>query len=123
MAKKTPRRKLIEKLDKLVMEKVRERDNWTCQWCGKHVEKRNAHVSHVIPRSKGYALRWDFNNLKLLCFHCHINRYHKDPLEAAEWFKGKFPDRWEYLEERRNDIKKWTLEELKELVDEIKTTI
>jgi len=94
----------IKKLDKLAREAVLKRDKNICQKCGKHVEGQNAHISHVIPKSKGYALRWDLKNLKVLCFNCHINIWHKNPLEAWEWFKGKFPERAKYLEEHKNDM-------------------
>ena len=94
----------IKKLDRLAREIVLKRDNNTCQKCGKYVEKQNAHISHVVPKSKGYALRWDLNNLKVLCFHCHINWWHKNPIEAAEWFQEKFPERAEYLYDHRYDL-------------------
>ena len=115
--RKTPRRKLRDKLDKLFAEYIKKRDNYTCQRCGKRVSGSNCHVSHVIPRSRGDHLRWDPMNAKVLCFHCHINFFHKNPLEAAEWFKNKFPYRWEYLEREKNKLHKFTLSELEELVE------
>ena len=33
----------------------------------------------------------------MLCYHCHLEWWHKNPLEAAEWFKGYSPERYEYL--------------------------
>jgi|SRR3990167_5919575 len=98
MARKTNRQKVIKDLDGLMIDIVRLRDNYTCQHCGKRVTKKNAHVSHVIPRSAGNKLRWDLQNLKVLCFHCHINWWHKNPTEASEWFKSKFPERYKYLQ-------------------------
>ena len=94
----------IKKLDKLAMEAVLKRDKNRCQKCGKYVEKQNAHISHVVPKSKGYALRWDLKNLKVLCFHCHINWWHKNPMEAWEWFRIKFPERAGYLDRHKNDM-------------------
>jgi len=114
--RKTPRRKLIEKLDKLAREYIVKRDNYTCQRCGKKLEARNCHVSHVIPRTYMH-LRWDEMNLKVLCFRCHIMFWHKNPLEAAEWFKNKFPNRWEYLEKKKKVLHKYTISELEELVE------
>ena len=115
MKKKTDRQKLKEKLDKICREIILIRDDNRCQKCGKYVEGQNAHCSHVIPKSKGDGLRWNFINLKLLCFHCHINWWHKNPLEAAEWFKGKFPKRWEILQENKNIIEKYTINKLEEM--------
>ena len=117
---KSKRKKLTDKLDELCMEIIRERDNWTCQKCGKKVEKSNAHTSHVIPKSRGNALRWDLMNLKLLCYHDHINWWHKSPTESGEWFKWIFPARWFYLESRRHLMVKFTISDLKELVEERK---
>jgi len=105
---KTQKKKLSEKLWKLCVEYIRLRDGMTCQWCGKHVEKSNAHTSHVIPKSHGNILRYDPFNLKLLCYHCHLQRWHLNPVEAGEWFKKEFPERLEYLESHKNDTCKLT---------------
>jgi len=117
---KSERKKPKDKLDKVCREIVRIRDNHCCQYCGCHVEKTNAHCSHVIPKSRGDTLRWDLLNLKLLCFHHHINWWHKDPIEAGEWFKKAFPARYRYLEERRHTHVKFTIQDLKDLYEERK---
>ena len=104
MPRKLSRKGLIKKLDKLAGDKIRSRDNFTCQYCNKSVSGSDCHVSHVIPRSKGYALRWDLRNLKVLCMRDHLHWWHKNPLEANKWFEAKFPDRAKYLWEHRNDI-------------------
>ena len=117
---KSPRKKLTDRLDKLCREIVLIRDENECQWCCRHVEGANAHCSHVIPRSKGNALRWDLLNLKLLCFHCHINRWHKSPIEAEAWFDNYSPTRYEYLMEHKNDIRKFSINDLEELEQELK---
>jgi 5-methylcytosine-specific restriction endonuclease McrA len=114
---KSKRKKLTDKLDKLVRELTISRDNSICQHCRKKVERHNLHVSHVIPRSKGNALRWDLQNLKVLCFHCHLNWWHKNPVESGEWFKKTFPVRWEYLQERKEEIIKFTTTDLEEMVE------
>ena len=99
--KKSPRKKLKERCEKLVKEIVKIRDNYTCQICGKRVEGTNCHASHVIPVSAGLMTAYDPLNLKVLCFHHHMNFWHKNPIEAGEWFKNKFPERYEYLQERK----------------------
>lgn len=97
--------KIKKRLDELVKKAVSKRDKDICQKCGKYVEGSNRHRSHVVPVSAGNKLRWDINNLKILCYHCHINYWHKNPLDAAEWFKKKFPERWEYLEKHKGLVK------------------
>jgi len=115
---KTNRKKLIDKLDDLAREYIRLRDNYTCQMCGKKVEKNNAHCSHVVPKSHGNRLRWDVMNLKLLCYHCHINVWHKSPVDAGLWFIERFPERYVYLEaEKAKGLKKFTVLELEEIRD------
>lgn len=115
MAKKTPRAKLTKRLDELSKDVVRKRDGNICQRCGKWVEDTSRHVSHVIPVSGGNKLRWDPLNMKILCYHDHINWWHKNPMEAAEWFSSKFPERWTYLQQQKG-MYKFTLTELEELV-------
>ena len=103
--KKLTRKVLIKKLDELIKTKAKIRDKYICQRCGKKVEGSNAHGSHVIPVSAGNKLRWDIQNIKTLCYHCHINWWHKNPVEAGEWFKIKFMNRWLYLQANRGMIK------------------
>lgn len=113
--------KLKKKIEDIMKLAVKERDCWTCQRCKKKVEGSNAHGSHVIPVSASQALRFDPINIKTLCFHCHINWWHKNPLEAIEWFKENYIGRYRYLMERKSDIKKWTRQELCELLDRLQT--
>lgn len=116
------RSQISKRLDKLVKQVVYIRDNNVCQHCLKPVEGSNRHASHVIPVSAGNKLRWDENNLKVMCYHCHINWWHKNPLESGEWFKETFPDRWEYLQSNRG-IAKFSLEDLKDLEKELKNKL
>lgn len=112
---KTPRKKLLDQLDKLSKELVRKRDGNICQHCKKWCEGSNRHVSHVIPVSAGNKLRWDIQNMKIMCYHCHINWWHKNPMRAYEWFNEKFPERWAYLQANEG-IYKFTLTELEDMV-------
>lgn len=118
---KTPRKKLIDDLDKLSKKLVYERDNYTCQRCGKH-DGRDYQASHVIPVSAGMKLRWDLLNMKVLCHHCHLNWWHKNPLESAKWFEERFPERAAYLEANRG-LQKFSLSELEELKELYKAKI
>ena len=121
MAKPTARKTLIKKLDKLSKKVVYLRDDWTCQRCGKN-DGSDYQASHVIPVSAGNKLRWDTKNMKVLCYHCHLNWWHKNPMEAAEWFAKTFPERWEYLQDNRG-MYKFTLTELEELVKSLENQL
>ena len=98
--KKTKRQKLKDTLEKLVKDFVRDRDNYTCQKCSRQVYGTNCHASHVIPVSRDLRLAFDPLNLKVLCFHDHINWWHKNPVESGDWFTRTFPERWEYIQDR-----------------------
>ena len=117
--KKTERQKVKDELKTLITNIVKKRDKNTCQWCGKKVEGSNCHPSHVIPVSTcGLFLRYDEQNIKILCFHCHRNRWHLNPTESGVWFRKKFPKRWRYLQKEMlnpsRSVKTWELEELRE---------
>lgn len=107
---------VIKELDVLVKALVKQRDNHTCQKCNLKVEGSNCHGSHVIPVSAGNKLRWDEQNIKVLCMRDHIYWWHKNPMEAAAWFAQKFPERWAYLQANKG-IKKFTIFELLEMRD------
>lgn len=96
--KTTERRKLKIELEKLVKDFVRNRDEHICQRCSQRCEGMNCHASHVIPVSRDGRLAFDPLNLKVLCFHDHINWWHKHPAESGPWFIATFPERWEYLQ-------------------------
>ena len=53
---------------------VYERDNYTCQCCGKRGYKLNAH--HIYGYAEHKDLRIDLNNGVTLCEECH-KKYHK----------------------------------------------
>lgn len=127
--KKTPLRKKAKsktrgwysnKIDEMAKRFAKERDCYICQYSGEQVSGSNAHGSHVIPVSAGLFLRWDLQNIKCLSYHNHINWWHKNPVESGGWFKTFFPDRWEYLQSKRNKLVKITDAELKELYQEAK---
>ena len=56
-------------------ERVYERDNWTCQECGKYGGKLNAH--HIKSYSKHPDLRLDVSNGITLCIECHRKKHKK----------------------------------------------
>jgi 5-methylcytosine-specific restriction endonuclease McrA len=97
---KTDKRKIKDKLDKVVKDIVKIRDESTCQHCFKVVSGSDCHGSHVIPVSRDGRLAFDPLNIKVLCYHCHLNWWHKHPVESGDWFTKTFPERWEYLENK-----------------------
>ena len=115
MKKKETISKQKKKTELAVKKLVKARDGYICQHCGKHCEGANAHASHVIPVSAGNQFRFDPLNLKCMCYHCHINWWHKNPIEATEWFKEKFPERYDYLFSLPRVTVKFSIDDLKEM--------
>ena len=105
--KKTSIKKLKKELMELVKAYVKKRDNYTCQKCEKKIEGSNCQASHVFPVSSGNRLAFDPMNIKVLCCHCHLNWWHKNPTQSGVWFRRKFPERYKYLDERKHEIVKW----------------
>lgn len=80
-----------DKCDILFSKKIRSIGR--CEWCG---TRDNLQCSHIISRTV-MALRCDERNAISLCYGCHLHKWHKEPLMAAEWFNSKFPGRYDTL--------------------------
>lgn len=121
--KKKKRKSLLTKrknfLEELAKKYVHLRDNDICQKCGKPSSGRDCHVSHVKSKGSYPRLRADVINLKILCYHCHRHWWHKEIIDATNWFKDKFPDRYEYLEIAKQDQRKLTLDEVEQKIEEL----
>ena len=91
------------------------RDKHTCQRCGRR--EGAMHGSHVKSVGKHPRLCAELINIKALCYQCHFYWWHSEPLEAAKWFKKKFPYRYKRLAELARETHKidWEkkLEQLK----------
>ncbi len=77
------------------------RDGWRRQRCGKCLFWHDAHCAHVLPKSAGILLRWDRQNTILPCTEDHLQWVHCHPVEFREWFQARFPERFAYLQQRR----------------------
>ena len=74
---------------------VKIRDKGICQKCGKKGDA--LHCSHVYPEGTYHGMSANPLNMKLLCFYCHFYWWHKDVIEARNWFKANFPERFKIL--------------------------
>ncbi len=54
------------------------------------MERGYGDVHHIVPKKRGYHVRWELNNLILLCPGCHF-WFHKDPF-AIDWLRDVDPD-------------------------------
>ena len=111
-------RKECEDLAKLI---AKQRAGWVCQKCdnGVIISGSNCHGSHIIPVSHGNVLRFDPINILCLCFFHHRQWWHKNILEAADWFEKTFPERKIYIDERKNNIVKFKYEDYQNMKIEL----
>lgn len=77
------------KLKKLLHQAVVGKYGNNCLRCG----KVGIQASHIYPKGHYPNMEWDIENLKPLCYGCHLSFWHKSPLEASEWIKEAIPAR------------------------------
>jgi 5-methylcytosine-specific restriction endonuclease McrA len=84
------------RLNALLREILIRRDGEKCLRCP---NRNRVHASHIYPKGKYRGLQFDPDNLKFLCYHCHIYFWHKNPIEAYKWIRTAIPkDRLKRLE-------------------------
>lgn len=115
--KKPSRSKLKKKLDKLVKDYVKIRDDHTCQHCHKKVDGVSCQGSHVFSVGSCPSLQFEPLNIKVLCAYCHLRWWHSSPIEATEWFKKTFPERLEKLNDLKLQKNKLSTADLQDLID------
>lgn len=111
MKSKTPRAKLIKKLDDLFAQKIKSIG--FCQKCGK---KEGLQVAHIYSRSNK-CIRWNEENAVCLCNGCHIFWAHKEPYEFIKWV-SEFKD-LKKVEQIKNENKPLKLHDLEELLNKL----
>lgn len=82
MARKSSKKTLKRKADKLFSEYIRS--NGKCEWCGKQ-DDGTLQTSHIFSR-RFLVTRWEPINANCLCAKCHW-RWHQKPVEGVEWVK------------------------------------
>lgn len=88
------RKKCVEIAKKIAL----ERDGYACVRCPRRKEYGDIiHGSHVFPEGRYHGMSADPENIKGLCYQCHMQWWHKHPTEAGEWFKKTYPERYTYL--------------------------
>ena len=107
LLKKREKRKLKKEFKSKLSKcknKIIERDNYHCQKCNKDLSSQMKHVHHIVSlqsvKRMHPELLEDTLNGILLCSYCHKfapDSPHQGGFEFVEFFKNKFPDRYEYL--------------------------
>ena len=119
MAKKTPRQRVVKRLDDITSKYIRERDE-KCVQC---LSQENLTNGHVFSR-RSYSTRWDITgkgNCHTQCWGCNF-RHSKDNYDYFKWYVDKFSqEEFENLRFRYRETRKYTTSELEELYEEITT--
>jgi len=61
-------------------ENVFLRDQFVCQYCGRHFPYNRLTLDHVFPRSRGGKLTWE--NTVACCSNCNLEKENRTPGEA-----------------------------------------
>lgn len=109
---------LSKKLDEAWSLAVKIRAKHKCEVC--HSESSlNSH--HIVGR-RNRMTRWDIKNGVCLCVSHHkfgLQSAHEDPLWFKEWLEDKRWEDYAYLYLVKNQIKKWTLEDMQDQLDNL----
>lgn len=82
MPRKTSKKLLIKKCDKLFSDIVRSIGE--CEHCG--AKDKTLQCAHIISRQYRNT-RWDLENAVCLCVKCHLYWAHKNPLAFVDWLE------------------------------------
>lgn len=114
MASKPKRSTLVNKLDKLVGERVKAIGK--CERCGRGKNEVQLQTAHIYSRRYKH-LRWELENLLCLCSGCHF-WWHQNPAEAIIWAMDiRDLNKLKLLRQNVTPIKDWQLVELYKELD------
>ena len=122
--KRTEYQKLKKNLDILWSLIVKQEANNVCVYpdCNKTTYLNSHHIFGKI----NMATRWDLENgLCLCCGHHTLNTFsaHQSP-DFIDWIKGYIgKERYQRIMKKSYTIRKWSIEEMKELLEEFKKEI
>jgi 5-methylcytosine-specific restriction endonuclease McrA len=66
---------------KLTRQNVFDRDQNTCQYCGKTLDRKDLNIDHVVPRDKGGTTTWE--NVVCSCIPCNTRKSNHLPHEIG----------------------------------------
>jgi 5-methylcytosine-specific restriction endonuclease McrA len=73
--------RLPKKEVKFTRHNIFERDQNTCQYCGKVFDRKDLNLDHVIPRDRGGPTTWE--NIVCSCVPCNTRKANRTPYEAG----------------------------------------
>ena len=66
---------------KFTRHNIFERDQNTCQYCGRAFDRTDLNLDHVIPRDRGGPTTWE--NIVCSCVECNTRKANSTPQEAG----------------------------------------
>jgi 5-methylcytosine-specific restriction endonuclease McrA len=95
--------RLPRKEVKFTRHNIFERDQNTCQYCGKTLDRQDLNLDHVIPRDRGGPTTWE--NIVCSCIPCNTRKANLTPHEAGMRLirKPKRPKWRPFIEIRLNN--------------------
>ena len=92
---------------------VHTRDNFTCQYCQKKLDRRECTIDHVVPKDQGGKNGW--TNTVCACFECNNRKDNRTPSQAKMFLRKQpwQPTIMEFI------IKKVEAEGAKQLLDDL----
>lgn len=73
--------RLPKKEIKFTRHNLFERDNDTCQYCGRVFDRKDLNLDHVLPRERGGQMTWE--NIVCSCIRCNTRKGNRLPHEAG----------------------------------------
>lgn len=71
------------------------RDNFTCQYCGKHESKLSKHnrltIDHILPKAQSGPHHWE--NVVTACYICNLKKRDRTPHQANMHFVDLYKNR------------------------------
>ena len=89
LTRRSDRYKLILRCEKLLKQIILKERGAKCEWCKKN---KVMQMAHILPKGLHPRLRFHRRNILLLCFYCHLIKWHRHPLNAAKFlikYKGQ----------------------------------
>lgn len=113
---KTPRAKLVKLLD-AEWARIIKRDG-VCRMCS---NTKMLHAAHIFSR-RSMSTRWDLDNGLALCYYHHIRFSHSEPIKFYDFVKQYMgEEKLEQLRQRNAKLRKWTPQEMEELLMKLKS--
>lgn len=89
---------------KFTRRNIYERDNYTCQYCGRKLDRQQLNIDHISPLSRKGKTVWE--NVVCSCLNCNVHKSNRTLEEASmKLIRKPVKPKWNfYLRRKVNDI-------------------